>query len=89
MFKAVKVVYEVVPGILQQLGKVKNPWPNVDAHSGCLQYYYGVKEFDFYTVMFGVGRSLGIMAEAVWDRALVLPIERPKSVSTEWIEENV
>ena len=89
VFKAVKVVYEVVPGILQQLGKVKNPWPNVDAHSGCLQYYYGVKEFDFYTVMFGVGRSLGIMAEAIWDRALVLPIERPKSVSTEWIEENV
>ncbi len=88
VFKTVKVVYEVVPGILQQLGKVQNPWPNVDAHSGCLQYYYGVKEFDFYTVMFGTGRSLGIMAEAIWDRALELPIERPKSVSTEWIEEN-
>ncbi len=88
VFQAVKTVYEVVPPILQKHGKAKNPWPNVDAHSGCLQYYYGVKEFDFYTVMFGVGRSLGITAETIWDRALLLPIERPKSVTTKWLEQN-
>jgi citrate synthase len=89
VFKTVKIAYEVIPGVLQKHGKAKNPWPNVDAHSGCLQYYYGVKEFDFYTVMFGVGRSFGITAEVIWDRAMQLPIERPKSVSTEWIENNV
>jgi citrate synthase len=89
VFQAVKTVFEVVPDILKEHGKAKNPYPNVDAHSGCLQYYYGVKEFDFYTVLFGVARTFGISAETIWDRALVLPIERPKSISTGWIEENI
>ena len=38
--------------------------------SGTLQYYYGVREFDFYTVLFGVGRALGVTANYVWARAL-------------------
>ena len=44
------MVYEVVPPILESLGKVKNPWPNVDAHSGALLVHYGLKEYEFYTV---------------------------------------
>jgi citrate synthase len=84
-----KTCYEVIPDILKEQGKAKNPWPNVDAHSGCLQYHYGIKDFDFYTVFFGIGRSIGITAEVIWDRALLIPIERPKSVTTKWIEENV
>lgn len=87
VFKLVVLVYEVIPGILTQLGKVKNPWPNVDAISGSLQYHYGVREFDFYTVMFGVSRILGVTANAVWARALGQPIERPKSLTTAMLEE--
>lgn len=87
IFKVVSLVYEVAPDILTQHGKAKNPWPNVDAHSGCLLWHYGVKEYDFYTVFFGVSRALGVLAQLIWDRALGLPIERPKSVSTEWIEQ--
>lgn len=87
LFKVVSVVYEVVPGVLQKHGKAKNPWPNVDAHSGVLQYHYGVKEFDFYTVLFGVGRALGISANVIWDRAVGQPIERPKSITTDMLEE--
>jgi citrate synthase len=83
-------VYEVVPGILKSLGKVKNPWPNVDAHSGALLVHYGLVEYEFYTVLFGVSRSLGVLANLCWDRALGLPIERPKSVTTalvkDWVE---
>ena len=83
-------VYEVVPGILKSLGKVKHPWPNVDAHSGALLVHYGLVEYEFYTVLFGVSRSLGVLANLCWDRALGLPIERPKSVTTalvkEWVE---
>ncbi len=83
-------VYEVVPGILKSLGKVKNPWPNVDAHSGALLVHYGLVEYEFYTVLFGVSRSLGVLANLCWDRALGLPIERPKSVTTalvkSWVE---
>lgn len=80
-------VYDVVPDILKSLGKVKNPWPNVDAHSGALLVHYGMVEYEFYTVLFGVSRSLGVLAGLCWDRALGLPIERPKSVSTRLIKE--
>jgi citrate synthase len=89
LFKLVELIYEVVPGVLKELGKVKNPWPNVDAISGTLQYHYGIQEFDFYTVMFGVSRILGVTANAVWSRALGQPIERPKSLTTQMIEDLV
>ncbi|MCK6583720.1 MAG: citrate (Si)-synthase [Anaerolineales bacterium] len=83
------MVFDVVPTVLKEQGKAKNPAPNVDAISGTLQYYYGVREFDFYTVLFGVGRALGVTANYVWSRALSMPIERPKSVTTKMLEEAV
>jgi citrate synthase len=89
LFKIVSMLYEVVPPILQEQGKAKNPWPNVDAHSGCLLTYYGLEEFDFYTVLFGVSRAMGTLASLTWDRALGLPLERPKSVTTEWVKSTV
>jgi citrate synthase len=89
IFKVVGMVYEVTPDILTKQGKAKNPWPNVDAHSGCLLWHYGVKEYDFYTVFFGVSRAMGVLAQLVWSRALGLPIERPKSVTTNWVEAQI
>jgi citrate synthase len=89
IFKVVSMVYEVAPDILTKHGKTKNPWPNVDAHSGCILWHYGVQEYDFYTVFFGVSRAMGVLAQLVWSRALGLPIERPKSVTTEWVEAQV
>lgn len=79
-------IYDVVPEILKATGKVKNPWPNVDAHSGALLVHYGFKEYEFYTVLFAVSRSLGVMASLCWDRALGQSIERPKSVTTELVK---
>eukprot|EP00271_Cylindrocystis_brebissonii_P010499 TRINITY_DN2669_c1_g1_i1.p1 TRINITY_DN2669_c1_g1~~TRINITY_DN2669_c1_g1_i1.p1 ORF type:complete len:477 (+),score=77.02 TRINITY_DN2669_c1_g1_i1:290-1720(+) len=87
MFKLVSDLYEVVPPILLAGGKVKNPWPNVDAHSGVLLQYYGMTESDFYTVLFGVSRAMGVLSQLVWDRALGLPIERPKSLSSAFLEQ--
>ncbi|CAK7331740.1 unnamed protein product [Dovyalis caffra] len=86
LFQLVSKLYEVVPPILTELGKVKNPWPNVDAHSGVLLNYYGLTEARYFTVLFGVSRSIGICSQLIWDRALGLPLERPKSVTMEWIE---
>lgn len=86
LFGLVSRIYEVVPAVLQELGKVKNPWPNVDAHSGQLLMHYGLKEYDFYTVLFGVSRSLGTLASLIWDRALGNPIERPGSTTTELLK---
>jgi len=83
------MVFDVVPAVLKEQGKAKNPAPNVDAISGTLQYYYGVRDFDFYTVLFGVGRALGVTANYVWARALGQPLERPKSLSTKMLEDVV
>jgi citrate synthase len=83
-------IYETVPPILQSLGKVKNPWPNVDAHSGALLVHFGLVEYEFYTVLFAVSRALGVLSSLCWDRALGFPLERPKSVTTDsvkqWLE---
>jgi citrate synthase len=80
-------IYEAVPPILQTVGKIKNPWPNVDAHSGSLLVHYGMVEYEFYTVLFGVSRSLGVLASLCWDRALGFPLERPKSVTTKLVKD--
>ncbi|MGE4319679.1 MAG: citrate (Si)-synthase [Deferribacterales bacterium] len=87
LYKVVAMIYEVAPGILLEHGKAKNPWPNVDAQSGVIQWYYGLTEYDFYTVLFGVGRALGVLANITWDRALGYAIERPKSVTTKMLED--
>jgi len=83
-------IYDAVPPILSSMGKIKNPWPNVDAHSGALLVHYGMVEYEFYTVLFGVSRALGVLASLCWDRALGFPLERPKSVTTalvkDWLE---
>lgn len=79
-------IYEVVPPILQSLGKIKNPWPNVDAHSGSLLVHFGLKEYEYYTVLFGVSRALGLLASLCWDRALGFALERPKSVTTDQVK---
>lgn len=89
LFKIVGNLYEVVPDELLALGKVANPWPNVDAHSGVLLQYYGMTEMNYYTVLFGVSRALGVLSSLVWDRAFGLPIERPKSMSTEGLKKFV
>jgi len=90
LVKTVWNIYEAVPPVLQSLGKIKNPWPNIDAHSGALLVHFGLKEYEFYTVLFGVSRSLGVLASLCWDRALGSSLERPKSVTTnsvkQWLE---
>jgi citrate synthase len=89
IFRIVDRVFAIVPGILREQGKAKDPWPNVDAISGALLYHFGLTEFDYYTVLFGVSRALGMCAQLIINRALGTPITRPKSVSTDWIKATV
>jgi len=87
LFKYTDLLLKVVPPILTEQGKAKNPWPNVDAQSGVIQWHYGVKEYEFYTVLFGIGRALGVCSNIIWARALGYPLERPKSLTTAMLEE--
>ncbi len=89
IFRIVDRVFAIVPGVLREQGKAKDPWPNVDAVSGALLYHFGLTEFDYYTVLFGVSRALGMCAQLIINRALGTPITRPKSVSTDWIKATV
>lgn len=82
-------LFRLVPDILDSLGKVKNPWPNVDAHSGAILVHYGLTEYSYYTVLFGVSRALGVLAALCWSRAMGFPLERPKSVTTDWVKEYI
>jgi len=89
LFRIVELVYQVAPQVLMKHSKVKNPYPNIDAVSGSLQYHCGVHEFDFYPVLFGVGRVLGITANLVWARALQMPLERPQSITLDMLENKI
>lgn len=89
LIETVWKIFDVVPPMLEALGKVKNPWPNVDAHSGALLVHYGFSEYSFYTVLFGVSRALGVLAAGIWSRALGMPLERPKSVTSDWIKNQI
>jgi len=89
LFKYTDLLYKVVPDILLEQGKAKNPWPNVDAQSGIIQWHYGLKEYDYYTVLFSIGRALGVLSNIIWDRALGYPLERPKSITTDMLEKMV
>lgn len=86
IFKIVAAIFRIVPGVLKEQGKAKDPWPNVDAISGSLLYHFGLTEFEYYTVLFGVSRALGMCSQLIINRALGTPITRPKSVSTKWVQ---
>ena len=88
VFHIVETLFDVVPEVLKKHGKAKNPWPNVDAASGALLYHYGLREFSYYTVLFSISRSMGIISQIVINRALGIPIMRPKSVTTKWLKDN-
>ena len=89
LFQIVAKVFKVIPDVLKEHGKAKDPWPNVDAASGCLLYHFGLTEFEYYTVLFGVSRALGMCSQLIVSRALGEAIERPKSVTTEWMKQAV
>ena len=86
LFKIVDTIYSVMPGVLKEHGKVANPYPNVDSHSGVLLWHYGFTQYQYYTVLFGVSRAVGGLSQLYWDRALGLALERPKSHTPEWLE---
>lgn len=86
LINLVNAIYRVAPPILESTGKIKNPWPNVDAYSGALLNHYGITEYTFYTVLFGVSRSLGVLASLIQDRLYGMPLERPSSFPLSWFK---
>ncbi len=87
LFATMATGFEVIPKVLMEHGKAANPWPNVDAASGTMLYHYGLTEMIYYTVLFSVSRTMGMLSQLITSRAMMEPITRPKSVTTKWIKE--
>merc|ERR1719265_3129361 len=89
VFKLADACLQAIPPVLKASGKAKNPFPNVDALSGTIMQYYGLKEANYYTVIFSVSRAIGVMSQLVCARLFGLPIERPNSVTIGFLEDVV
>jgi citrate synthase len=82
-FRMVKLLSEVVPPVLSQNPKIHDPYPNVDSASGSLLMACGLTKPDYYTVLFGLSRVVGIAAQIVYERCEArmgkgTPIIRPQ-----------
>lgn len=82
-FRMVKLLAEVGPAILKENAKIADPHPNVDSASGSLLMACGLGNPDYYTVLFGLSRVVGIAAQIVYERCEArggkgTPIIRPK-----------
>lgn len=89
VFETVERMARVVPDVLEEHGKAKNPHPNVDFGMGAVWHHFGITELPYYTVPFAISLSTGMLAQLVINRAVVSPIVRPRSVTTEWIRADV
>jgi citrate synthase len=81
-YRMVTLLRDVVPPILKQNPKISNPYPNVDLASGALLYACGLRNSDYYTVLFGLARVVGISIQIVYERTEArqgkgVPIMRP------------
>ena len=74
--------------VLKENPKIANPYPNVDAISGTLLTVAGFPYPDYYTVLFGMSRTVGIAIQIVYERLEArgkkgTPIVRPKYIYKE------
>jgi citrate synthase len=86
LFRTAKNMREVAVKVLLENPKITNPYPNVDAVSGTLLNASGITDSDYYTVLFGFSRIVGITAQIVDERVHLrggkgVPIYRSKYIA--------
>jgi citrate synthase len=85
-FKIITTLREVVPRVLSENPKIRNPNANVDIASGALLHHAGLTDPTYYTTFFGWARVAGIGAQIVDERSVFrngkgTPIYRPKYIA--------
>lgn len=83
LVKIATILRNVVPKVLKENGKIADPYSNVDAISGVLLSAAGFPFAEYYTVLFGMARVVGISRQIVYEREEAregkgTPIVRPK-----------
>lgn len=94
LFATARTLRTVGVKVLQEIEKVSNPFPNVDAVSGSLLNASGLTDPNYYTVLFGLSRITGIAAQIVDERLRLrdgrgVPIYRPKYIAEDQPERTV
>lgn len=84
--RLVHLSHRVIPKVMKEVNGVEHPWPNLYAYSGAILHHFGISEYEYFSVLFGVSRAIGCMSQLMWSRGLGMPIERPESVNLELLE---
>lgn len=71
------------PKVLKENPKISNPYPNVDAISGTVLTAAGFDYPQYFTILFGLARSIGISIQILYERSEArngkgTPIVRPR-----------
>lgn len=71
--------------VLKENPKISDPYPNVDAISGAVLSAAGFEYPEYFTVLFGLSRAVGIAIQIVYERCVArdgkgTPIIRPKYI---------
>lgn len=85
LVKIAKLLRSEGPKILKENPKITDPYPNVDAISGTLLSAAGFEYPEYFTVLFGLSRVVGIARQIVYERNEArggkgTPIVRPKYI---------
>ncbi|GIW23566.1 MAG: hypothetical protein KatS3mg068_2573 [Candidatus Sericytochromatia bacterium] len=93
IFRMAVTMRKVGTEFLKKQPKVSNPYPNVDAVSGSLLTSVGLTDDNYYTVLFGLSRCVGISAQIVYERLEArngkgTPIVRPKYLYSGPVRDN-
>lgn len=85
LFRLAKTMRQAVPKYLKSQPKISNPYPNVDAASGALLSANGLEDEEYYSVLFGLSRCVGIACQLIYERLQArngkgTPIIRPKYI---------
>ncbi len=83
LVKMALLLRAVGPRVLKENPKIQDPYPNTDAISGTLLSAAGFPYPEYYTVLFGLARVVGISIQIVYERLYArggkgTPIIRPK-----------
>ena len=85
LIKTACLLRKVAPKILRENPKISDPYANVDAISGPLLSAAGFPYPQYFTVLFGLSRTVGISIQIVYERCEArggkgTPIVRPKYI---------
>jgi len=85
LVKVAQMLRSAGPKVLSENPKIQDPYPNIDAVSGSMLSAAGFGYPNYFTILFGMARVVGIAIQIVYERCIAregkgTPIIRPKYI---------